>query len=149
MEAVSTATAAAAASTLPVYKCALPGCEITNQVATLKLCSACQDKLPTRYCSPGHQRADWKRHKMECLNNRPDSQPTGNPYHAMLDKNDPFQNAIFNLVTGVATSRADLNHAATQSFDGKFGPGAMDAAIKQMHATPDAKNGEKNNDSSE
>jgi multidrug efflux pump subunit AcrA (membrane-fusion protein) len=47
--------------------CALPGCESAAATegarALLRKCGAC---MRVAYCSPAHQRLDWKRHKPDC-----------------------------------------------------------------------------------
>jgi hypothetical protein len=46
-----------------MHVCALPGCESRVAEALLQQCGACKRAA---YCSPAHQRLDWKRHKPDC-----------------------------------------------------------------------------------
>jgi hypothetical protein len=60
--------AAAAIAAAPVEEvCALPGCGARARAdgsrKKLQLCSACRG---VSYCTPAHQREDWKRHKRAC-----------------------------------------------------------------------------------
>lgn len=51
---------AAAAAKPPAHTCCKPGCG----AGASKVCSRCKKAW---YCTPGHQKEDWKRHKKECV----------------------------------------------------------------------------------